>query len=167
MSVYGPLLRYPHPPLNQSSYTIFSFHRTDRVPPPPGQFFLAPGCGVAAGAACLARPQGARGAGDGQPPDFPGKSAKSARVRALPGLAKKLNRGWRRPAGSGGRVEYNLFLTINCIDNIIAIEIYEPLRYPLSPLNPVHIFSAGRVSSPFPGQHFFLPAGPQPLGKWG
>ena len=34
------LLRYPHPPLNQSSYTIFSFHRLAGFLPHPASFFV-------------------------------------------------------------------------------------------------------------------------------
>jgi hypothetical protein len=39
--VYGPYLRYPHPPLNQSSYTIFSFHRLAGYLPHPASYFFA------------------------------------------------------------------------------------------------------------------------------
>jgi len=43
INVYGPYLRYPHPPLNQSSYTIFSFHRlAGYLPHPASYFFVAP-----------------------------------------------------------------------------------------------------------------------------
>ena len=35
------LLRYPHPPLNQSSYTIFSFHRLAGFLPHPASYFFA------------------------------------------------------------------------------------------------------------------------------
>ena len=39
------LLRYPHPPLNQSSYTIFSFHRLAGFLPHPASYFFALGVG--------------------------------------------------------------------------------------------------------------------------
>ena len=39
-SVYGPKLRYPHPPLNQSSYTNFSFHDWPSLPHPASYFFV-------------------------------------------------------------------------------------------------------------------------------
>ena len=43
INVYGRHLRYPHPPLNQSSYTIFSFHRlAGYLPHPASYFFVAP-----------------------------------------------------------------------------------------------------------------------------
>ena len=42
---YEPL-RYPLPPLNQSSYTIFSFHRLAGSPPLGQSFFCGQGSGV-------------------------------------------------------------------------------------------------------------------------
>jgi hypothetical protein len=41
-SVYGRHLRYPHPPLNQSSYTIFSFHRLAGYLPHLASYFFGP-----------------------------------------------------------------------------------------------------------------------------
>jgi hypothetical protein len=37
------LLRYPHPPLNQSSYTIFSFHRLAGFLPHLASYFFGDG----------------------------------------------------------------------------------------------------------------------------
>ena len=51
--VYGPYLRYPHPPLNQSSYTIFSFHRLAGYLPHPASYFFAALVGVSGDAAGL------------------------------------------------------------------------------------------------------------------
>ena len=45
ISRYEPL-RYPLPPLNQSSYTIFSFHRLAGSPPLGQSFFCGHGPGV-------------------------------------------------------------------------------------------------------------------------
>ncbi len=51
------LLRYPHPPLNQSSYTIFSFHRLAGFLPHPVSYFF--GESNNEGTACRASAQGA------------------------------------------------------------------------------------------------------------
>ena len=51
--VYGPYLRYPHPPLNQSSYTIFSFHRLAGYLPHPASYFFAALVGVTSDATGL------------------------------------------------------------------------------------------------------------------
>src|SRR3989339_487982 len=40
ISVYERHLRYPHPPLNQSSYTIFSFHRLAGYLPHLASYFF-------------------------------------------------------------------------------------------------------------------------------